>query len=54
MMDAVMAGEPLDADAMEKKLGEIDVLHQEWMEIVARAAQDDAGSAKPARRRATK
>jgi hypothetical protein len=54
MMDAVMAGEPLDAEAMKKKLGEIDVLHQEWMELVARAAQDDAGSAKPARRRATK
>jgi hypothetical protein len=54
MMDAVMAGGPLDAEAMERKLGEIDVLHKEWMELVARSAQGDARSAKPARRGATR
>jgi hypothetical protein len=33
MMDAVMAGGPLDVDEMEQKLGEIDVLHKEWMDL---------------------
>ena len=35
MMDAVMAGGPLDTQAMERKLGQIDVLHKEWMELAA-------------------
>ena len=35
MMDAVMAGGPLDVEAMERKLGQIDVLHTEWMGLAA-------------------
>ncbi|KWT98833.1 MULTISPECIES: hypothetical protein [unclassified Variovorax] len=35
MMDAVMAGGPLDVEAMERKLGQIDVLHKEWMGLAA-------------------
>jgi hypothetical protein len=30
-----MAGGPLDVDEMEQKLGEIDVLHKEWMDLAA-------------------
>ncbi|VTU36658.1 hypothetical protein H4CHR_03969 [Variovorax sp. PBS-H4] len=51
MMDAVMAGGPLDAEAMERKLGEIDGLHKEWMELAARIGESaTTGQAKPARR----
>ena len=50
MMDAVMTGGPLDVEAMEQKLGQIDVLHKEWMELAARFADSAAGSAKPPRR----
>lgn len=36
MMRAVTAGQPLDAEAMTQKVGEIDTLHATWMEMVMR------------------
>lgn len=45
MMDAVMAGGPLDVEAMEQKLGQIDVLHKEWMELAAQLAPTRTSSA---------
>lgn len=44
MMRGVTDGQPLDAEAMTQKVGEIDTLHAAWMEMVARR---DAGSASP-------
>jgi len=34
MMRSVTGGQPLDADAMTQKLGEIDTLHATWMDMV--------------------
>jgi hypothetical protein len=42
MMRAVTAGQPLDAEAMTQKVGEIDTLHATWMEMVMR--RDEAAS----------
>lgn len=36
MMRAVTAGQPLDVEAMRQKVGEIDILHGIWMEMVMR------------------
>ena len=36
MMSGVTAGQPLDAEAMTQKVGEIDTLHATWMEMVMR------------------
>lgn len=36
MMRGITAGQPLDAEAMTQKLGEIDTLHATWMEMVMR------------------
>lgn len=35
MMRRVTGGEPLDATAMTRMVGEIDTLHATWMEMVA-------------------
>ncbi|VTU30281.1 hypothetical protein [Variovorax sp. RA8] len=48
MMDAVMAGEPLDVEAMERKLGQIDVLHKEWMDLAAQLMPTRASSGRRA------
>jgi hypothetical protein len=36
MMRSVTSGQPLDAEAMTQKVGEIDTLHATWMEMVMR------------------
>lgn len=36
MMRSVTAGQPIDAEAMTQKVGEIDTLHATWMEMVMR------------------
>jgi len=38
MMRAVMDGAPLDAEAMMAKLGEVRVLHEEWMGLARQLA----------------
>jgi len=36
MMRAVTSGQPLDGEAMNVKVGEIDTLHGLWMDMVLR------------------
>ena len=41
-MRAVTTGQPLDAEAMTQKVGQIDTLHATWMEMVTR--RDEAAN----------
>ncbi|RZL63327.1 MAG: hypothetical protein EOP81_13065 [Variovorax sp.] len=40
LMRAVTRGEPLDAERMTQKTGEIDALHRTWMDMVRRRDRD--------------
>jgi hypothetical protein len=47
MMAAVMAGGSLDAEAMDEKRGQIDLLHKNWMELAQRIASTRPPAGRP-------